>query len=162
MAQQSIDYGTIDNDGTGDTIRVFAKKCDDNFDELYARTPNATHTGDATGSGALTLATVNTDVGTYTAATITVNGKGLITAASSGTGSVVNKYSGTVNLAAASVTQKVCTGVTTEPYSILLLDSSDIVITSSVSIELTTVGGEYALNIYSVDAQNNVKVKILY
>jgi len=50
-------------------------------------------TGDATASGpgsaALTLATVNSNVGTFTNATITVNAKGLITAASSGsTGAV--------------------------------------------------------------------------
>lgn len=45
-------------------------------------------TGDATaagpGSAALTLATVNSNVGSFTAANITVNAKGLITAASNG------------------------------------------------------------------------------
>lgn len=46
---------------------------------------NANHTGDATGSTVLTLATVNGNVGTFSNATITVNAKGLITAASSGT-----------------------------------------------------------------------------
>ncbi|MES2287366.1 MAG: hypothetical protein V4547_16860 [Bacteroidota bacterium] len=44
---------------------------------------NATHTGDATGSTALTLATVNSNVGTFGSATqvpvFTVNGKGLVT-----------------------------------------------------------------------------------
>lgn len=47
---------------------------------------NATHTGDVTGATALTLATVNSNVGTFGSAThyntFTVNGKGLITAAS--------------------------------------------------------------------------------
>lgn len=45
-----------------------------------------TMSGDATivASGALTLATVNSNVGSFTIASITVNGKGLITAASSG------------------------------------------------------------------------------
>lgn len=46
-------------------------------------------TGDVTASGtgsvAATLATVNSDIGSFTNASITVNGKGLITAASSGT-----------------------------------------------------------------------------
>jgi len=47
---------------------------------------NATHTGDATGSTALTLATVNSNIGSFGTSTsvpsITVNAKGLVTAAS--------------------------------------------------------------------------------
>lgn len=56
-------------------------------DVLYVGdvTSNATHTGDATGSTALTLATVNSNVGSFGSATqvatFTVNGKGLTTAA---------------------------------------------------------------------------------
>jgi hypothetical protein len=60
-------------------------------------------TGDVTaagpGSSAATLATVNANVGSFTLATITVNAKGLITAASNGsagTGTVTN-VSGTAN-----------------------------------------------------------------
>ena len=48
-------------------------------------TTNATHTGDATGSTALTLATVNNNVGSFgiaaSVAQLTVNAKGLVTAA---------------------------------------------------------------------------------
>ena len=56
-------------------------------DVLYVGdvTSNATHTGDATGSTALTLATVNSNVGSFGSATqvatFTVNAKGLTTAA---------------------------------------------------------------------------------
>lgn len=64
-------------------------------------------TGDATSSGSsfdgtanntnvLTLATVNSNVGSFTNATITVNAKGLITAASSGTAPVTS-VTGTLN-----------------------------------------------------------------
>ena len=49
-----------------------------------------TMSGDATlgTTGALTLATVNSNVGSFTTASITVNGKGLITAASSGASTI--------------------------------------------------------------------------
>jgi len=50
-------------------------------------------TGDGTATGpgaaALTLATVNGNVGTFVNSTFTVNAKGLITAASNGSGSVL-------------------------------------------------------------------------
>lgn len=56
--------------------------------------------GDATlaNTGAMTLATVNSNVGTFTNATITVNAKGLITAASTGSGgggTITTKQDGT-------------------------------------------------------------------
>ena len=55
--------------------------------QLDTKVSNATHTGDVTGSGALTLATVNSNPGTYTNTNLTVNAKGLVTAASNGSGS---------------------------------------------------------------------------
>lgn len=59
-----------------------------------------TLTGDVTGSGTgsfvTTLATVNSNVGSFTNASITVNAKGLITAASSGTAPVTS-VAGTAN-----------------------------------------------------------------
>ena len=52
-------------------------------------TTNANLTGDVTSSGnATTLATVNSNVGSFTFSSITVNGKGLVTAASSGSAPV--------------------------------------------------------------------------
>jgi len=54
-------------------------------------TINANLTGDVTSVGnASTLATVNTNVGSFTNASVTVNGKGLVTAASSGTAPVTS------------------------------------------------------------------------
>ena len=53
-------------------------------------TTNANLTGDVTSVGnATTLATVNSNVGSFTSANITVNAKGLITAASTGSGAVI-------------------------------------------------------------------------
>jgi hypothetical protein len=77
LATQS---GTISGVNTGDNA----------VNSLYSGlVSNATHTGDATGSVALTLATVNANVGSFGSATaaptFTVNAKGLITAAGSAT-----------------------------------------------------------------------------
>ena len=51
---------------------------------------SASFNGSANVTGAGTLATVNTNVGSFTNASVTVNGKGLITAASSGTAPVTS------------------------------------------------------------------------
>jgi len=84
MAQQTINIGTVANDGTGDPLRSAFDKVNDNFTELYAddagdvnsvsagtgisvdqttgavtvtnSEPNATHTGDVTGATVLTIA----------------------------------------------------------------------------------------------------------
>lgn len=84
MAKQTIGIGTSANDGTGDTLRVAFDKVNDNFTELYSDDAgdvnsvngasgtvvldsddisegstnlyNQTHTGDVTGSTALTIA----------------------------------------------------------------------------------------------------------
>jgi len=84
MAQQTINIGTVANDGTGDPLRSAFDKVNDNFNELYAddagdvnsvsagtgisvdqttgavtvtnSDPNATHTGEVTGATALTIA----------------------------------------------------------------------------------------------------------
>jgi hypothetical protein len=73
----AISASNLSNTNTGDNA----------VNSLYSGlVTNATHTGDATGATALTLATVNSNVGTYGSATqasqVTVNAKGLITAAS--------------------------------------------------------------------------------
>ena len=63
--------GTASGTNTGDNA----------VNSLYSGlVSNATHTGDVTGSTALTLATVNANVGTWN--NVTVNGKGLVTAGS--------------------------------------------------------------------------------
>ena len=61
-------------------------------------------TGDATfsgpGSAAVTLATVNSNIGSFTNASVTVNGKGLVTAVSSGTAGLTNPMSNNTQIIA--------------------------------------------------------------
>jgi len=64
--------------------------------DITAGVVSSTVTGDATGSTALTLATVNSNVGAFTNASITVNAKGLVTAASHGT-TAITSITGTAN-----------------------------------------------------------------
>jgi len=73
--------GNITLSGTVDGIDIATDVAANN-----AKVTNATHSGDATGDTALTLATVNSNVGSFTNADITVNAKGLVTAASNGSG----------------------------------------------------------------------------
>lgn len=49
MAQQTINIGTVANDGTGDPLRTAFDKCNDNFTELYA-----SGSGDVTSAANLT------------------------------------------------------------------------------------------------------------
>ena len=86
-----VDVGLLPNDGQGDKLRVGGQKINAKFDAIdaavalnTAKVTNATHTGDATGSGALTLATVNLAPGTYYNATITVDAKGRATVVATG------------------------------------------------------------------------------
>jgi hypothetical protein len=81
LATQSGTFsGTSSGTNTGDNA----------INSLYSGlVSNANHTGDASGSTVLTLATVNANVGTFGSATaagvVTVNAKGLVTGASSAT-----------------------------------------------------------------------------
>lgn len=67
----SVDVGLGNVPNTDFTSAVLANT---------AKVTNATHTGDVTGSTALTLATVNSNVGTFN--NVTINAKGLATAGS--------------------------------------------------------------------------------
>jgi hypothetical protein len=90
-ARTSLGLGTLaTQSGTFSGTSSGTNTGDNAVNTLYSGlVSNANHTGDATGSTVLTLATVNTNVGSFGSATaaptFTVNAKGLITAASSTT-----------------------------------------------------------------------------
>lgn len=70
------------------------------------------------------------------------------------------KYLQTIDLSSGA--NDVTTTITTEPYNVFLLDSSGNDITALVTISIALVGLVYHVYISTVDALNNVKLKILY
>jgi hypothetical protein len=112
-------------------------------------------TGDVTSSNrATTLATVNSNVGSFTNASLTVNAKGLVTAASSGTAAVTS-ITGTANEitvtgtttptlslpSALTFTGKTITGGTFNAAQLRADTTSDTAVTGESSTDGTGVGG---------------------
>lgn len=68
----------------------------------------------------------------------------------------------TASLSAGAETDVTLTGVTTEPYSVLIFDSSGLNITDAVKDSTALSGGVYHTWIYSTDALTGVKIKVLW
>tara|TARA_R100000655_G_scaffold105024_1_gene152849 strand:+ start:3658 stop:4248 length:591 start_codon:yes stop_codon:yes gene_type:complete len=60
MTKQTINIGTLANDGTGDSIRVGGDKINDNFNEVYNYTNGFIDYNDTTGSVSITANTWTT------------------------------------------------------------------------------------------------------
>ena len=96
MSYQALNFGTVVNDGTGDTLPVAADKINDNFVEIY----NLLGDGSALSSGISATATVVT----LTAPTISGVVGGTITSATITTLTGTTFNAGTLALAAGSIT----------------------------------------------------------
>jgi hypothetical protein len=120
-------------------------------------TTNANLTGDVTSSGnATTLATVNSNVGSFTNSSITVNGKGLITAASSGAAGAIlgaNTFTAlqTITQASANAGILASTG-----YSLTGSDATGMV---NLAGTLNTTGNPIALNIALTNTASGATTK---
>ena len=73
------------------------------------------------------------------------------------------KYLQTINLSAGSETDVTTTIADSKVlYNIFLEDSTGVVIEDGVTIRTAASGGVWHVYIYSVDALNNVALKIIY
>ena len=87
-AIQAADVPTLNQSTTGSAATLTTGRTIAITGDLAYTSPSFDGSANVTAVG--TLATVNTNVGSFTNATLTVNGKGLITAASSGTAPVTD------------------------------------------------------------------------
>jgi len=87
-AIQVADVPTLNQSTTGSAATLTTGRTIAITGDLAYTSPSFDGSANVTAAG--TLATVNTNVGSFTNATLTVNGKGLITAASSGTAPVTS------------------------------------------------------------------------
>jgi hypothetical protein len=146
LATQSGTFsGTSSGTNTGDNA----------INSLYSGlVSNANHTGDASGSTVLTLATVNANVGTFGSATaagvVTVNAKGLVTGASSATitpavGSITGLGTGVATALAANVGSAgapvLFNGAGGAPSSITLTNGTGLPLTTGVTGILPVASG---------------------
>lgn len=84
----AADFPTLNQNTTGSAATLTTGRTIAITGDLAYTSPSFDGSTNVTAAG--TLATVNTNVGSFTNATLTVNGKGLITAASSGTAPVTS------------------------------------------------------------------------
>ncbi len=107
--------------------------------DLTYTSPSFDGSGNVTAAG--TLATVNSNTGTFTLSTITVNAKGLITAASSGSGSGVTSI-GVVGQNGVSITGSPVTSTGTVTVTLSAITPTSISTgTSTATMSIVTDGG---------------------
>jgi hypothetical protein len=183
MAQQVIFIGTVADDHTGTKLRLGGDMINDNFTELYtaealntAKESNKTHTGEVTGSEALTI----TDKAVTLAKMNDMATASLIYRRSAGVGvpqvntlaqlatdlialvGFLRPWSTVFSLLAGDNALAVVTPSTTKPYSVMFVNASGIIITQDIEVEETISGGFYAYNLYTAEAINNLEIRIVY
>ena len=121
--------------------------------------PGGTEKDYVTGNWTITSTATDNPKETLIAITDTAGTINIIVSEVGGTG----KYVQTFNISAGSNTT-VTTSLSgyTEPFSIMILDSSGNLITDSLNVSMTVTGGVWVFTVYSSDAFTAAKLKILY
>ena len=139
MAQQTINIGTVANDGTGDPLRTAFDKVNDNFTELYS--DDMGDVNSVTGSGGLTASPTTGNV-------VVSLDDDSITYAKLGTEFTTSAALATdVDFSSAQVFTKTLSGATTLTFSNTAIGMvKDLVITGDFALTLpagSTVAGTY-------------------
>lgn len=139
MAQQTINIGSVANDGTGDPLRTAFDKVNDNFTELY--NDDAGDVNQVTGSGGITASPTTGNV-------VVSLDDDSITYAKLGTEFTTSAALATdVDFSSAQVFTKTLTGATTLTFSNASIGMvKDLVITGDFALTLpagSTVAGTY-------------------
>jgi hypothetical protein len=171
----AADIPTLNQNTTGSAATLTTGRTIAITGDLAYTSPSFDGSANVTAAG--TLATVNSNVGSFTAANITVNAKGLITAASSGTAgaSISNDTSTSTNLyplfanATSGTPTTIYTGdakllykpSTGELQSTVIVASNGIVVNSqTVSADYTIAAGNNGMSAGTVSVNSGVTVTI--
>jgi hypothetical protein len=171
----AADIPTLNQNTTGSAATLTTGRTVAITGDLAYTSPSFDGSSNVTAAG--TLATVNSNVGSFTAANITVNAKGLITAASNGTAgaSISNDTSTSTNLyplfanATSGTPTTIYTGdakllykpSTGELQSTVLVASNGIVVNSqTVSADYTIAAGNNGMSAGTVSVNSGITVTV--
>lgn len=159
MAKQTLNLGTVANDGTGDTLRTGGDKINDNFDEVYTKldTIETGATADQTGAEIKALYEAEADTNAFTdadhskldgiEASADVTDQANVTAALAG-----GTVAGTVTIdGAADVVQLTVQGNSTQTNDIFVVENS----AGTDVFNIDNLGNGYFLGDLSVNTTNS-------
>ena len=143
-AIQAADVPTLNQSTTGSAATLTTGRTLAITGDLAYTSPSFDGSTNVTAAG--TLATVNTNVGSFTNATLTVNGKGLITAASSGTAPVTSVTATSPVASTGGTTPVISMPAATTSVSGYLTSTDWTTFNNKGSGTVTSVGGTGTVN----------------